>query len=906
MSSPVGTTARWRSAFASFERLAGLDAAAQEQELQRIRDSDPELYPQVLTLLRADREVQSRDFLGRPDAPAALASEQVLGHYRLERRLGEGGMGEVWLARRADGLFEAPVALKLLHAHLGRSSVRERFLREGRILGQLTHANVARLLDAGALPDGRLYLALEYVDGQRLDRWCDEQKLDVRGRVRLFLKICEAVAHAHANGAVHRDLKPSNILVTKDGQVKLLDFGIAKLIEDEQGEAHETELTSLGGRVLTPEYAAPEQMTGSSITAATDVYSLGVVLYVLLSGQRPYGEPGQTAAQIEKEVLDTDPAPLSRAHLRGNVTQTMQQAAELRGTTARKLLESLRGDLDTILGRALKKSPKERYPTATALAEDLQRYLNHEPVLAVPDSLNYRLRRFVRRNRIAVAAATAIFTALTVGLGLALWQAARAIEAREQSESLVSFMLDDLSAKLKPVGRLDIMNSVIERVLGYYAELPLDAQTDDAVAKRMSALQLVSDIQRDQGKAGDSEATLQQALAIGRELMSRRPEVMAYRYRLSHILLSAGRMKQVAQQPDAASAHYLEARDIATALLEHEPANRDYVLVAGAAHNGLGRVAAVRGDNHGALTHFSAAVEVLRANLHDLQDDFETRRQFNRYLTNLHNAHFRTNRYAEATILGVELLKLGRQLIHDDPKNVPLQHDLMLGLINIANSFFRIRKQDEADALNAEAVAIARAVSETDPQNTEWLFHYGWAVFARAELLTDMGRVNDVPRQLVNGRRLSSQISLRKPADSKAKLLQVLILNLEARYRLRWRQDMAAVRRNLDASLATWPPGKDADLYSESKAALLDALLLTWEIAAHDFPVQDRQRVSGLLDDLRKGGAERLTELETRHAYLKGDWATGERFYAEMQKNGMVGEPLRRFYARYSRKIGNH
>src|SRR5882724_8490366 len=206
-----------------------------------------------------------------------LRGGDSIGPYLLERELGAGGMGEVWLARRADKLVEAPLALKLLHSHLA-SSLRERFVREGRVLGQLAHPNIAKLLDAGITSDGQLYLAIEYVEGVALNRWCDEQRLDTDAKVRLFLQVCDAVSHAHAHLVVHRDLKPQNILVTAEGQVKLLDFGISKLIESTDGEA-QAELTQLVGRALTPEYAAPEQITNQPITVATDVYSLGVILY---------------------------------------------------------------------------------------------------------------------------------------------------------------------------------------------------------------------------------------------------------------------------------------------------------------------------------------------------------------------------------------------------------------------------------------------------------------------------------------------------------------------------------------------------------------------------------------------------------------------------------------------------
>ena len=435
----MASTILWRESFDTFERLLALTQHARAPELERLKGSRPDLYAHVVKLLEADAQPGVSDFLDggadagaiRRDKPVEHAPGATVGAYELERPLGAGGMGEVWYARRADGLFEAPVALKLMHAHLAGSSVRSRFVREGKILGQLTHPNIAHLLDAGITPAGQLYLAIEYVDGVALDHWCDDKRLGVNERVRLFLQVCDAVTHAHAHLIVHRDLKPGNILVTPEGNIKLLDFGIAKLTESTDSESPQTELTRLGGRVLTPEYAAPEQITNQPVTVTTDVYSLGVLLYVLLSGRRPYGKPGQSLAQLEREVLETDPAPVSNT-LSGSASR---EAAEFRGTTVRRIKEMLKGDLDVIVARALKKKPDERYASVPALADDLRRYLDHQPVLAQPDSLGYRAGKYFRRNRVAVSAGAAISLAIVAGIAGTLWQAQRAQQEARRAEA---------------------------------------------------------------------------------------------------------------------------------------------------------------------------------------------------------------------------------------------------------------------------------------------------------------------------------------------------------------------------------------------------------------------------------------------------------------------------------------
>ena len=288
--------------------------------------------------------------------------------------IGQGGMGNVWLARRDDGRFEGRAAVKLLNASLVGRAGEERFRREGNILARLADPHIARLLDAGVSPSGQPYLVLEYVEGEPIDRHCDARSLGVEARLRLFLEVLEAVAHAHANLIVHRDIKPSNVLVGKDGQAKLLDFGIAKLLEGEGEAGAATALTREAGRALTPEFAAPEQMTGGAVTTATDVYALGILLYLLLSGRHPAGDALHSPGELVKAILETDPSRLSDAvsESRTQTAQIRQQNAVARATTPDGLRRQLEGDLDTIVAKALKKNPAERYASVTALADDLR------------------------------------------------------------------------------------------------------------------------------------------------------------------------------------------------------------------------------------------------------------------------------------------------------------------------------------------------------------------------------------------------------------------------------------------------------------------------------------------------------------------------------------------------------
>ncbi|MFO1311588.1 MAG: serine/threonine-protein kinase [Burkholderiales bacterium] len=322
-----------------------------------------------------------------PDAPKlGLAAGQRIGPYRLLRELGVGGMGEVWLAERADGLLKRQVALKLPMLGLRREVLVQRFARERDILATLEHPHIARLYDAGLSEDGQPYLALEYVEGTPIDAWCRDQAATVEQRMRLLLQVADAVAYAHRRLVLHRDLKPSNILVNAAAEVRLLDFGVAKLMES-SGSAESTELTEAFGRALTLRYASPEQLGGEALTTASDVFSLGVVAFELLAGEPPFA------------VHRASPAALALRLAAEEAPRASTRAADP------ALRQRLRGDLDAILGRALKRRPEERYPTVEALAEDLQRHLAGERVAARPDSLGYRARRLALRYRWPLGAA---------------------------------------------------------------------------------------------------------------------------------------------------------------------------------------------------------------------------------------------------------------------------------------------------------------------------------------------------------------------------------------------------------------------------------------------------------------------------------------------------------------------
>jgi serine/threonine-protein kinase len=423
-------TARLQRLSALLDEALDLDEPARAGWLAGLDATDAELGPTLRRMLAGGAAQETADLLDRrPDFTAprgecagTLHAGDAVGPYRLLRELGRGGMGEVWLAERSDGQLRRQVALKLPTLGLRRAVLVQRFERERDILAGLSHPHIARLYDAGIAEDGQPYLALEYVDGQPITDYCGTHSLGLRERVQLMRQVMDAVQFAHAHLVIHRDLKPGNVLVTAQAQAVLLDFGIAKLLQDEGGEAAETELTQIGGRAMTLHYAAPEQLAGAPVSTATDVFALGALLYELLGGQRPFKG---TRRDVEEAILHREPPRLA----------------------------GLPADLATIVLRAMKKSPAERYPTVNALSDDLGRWLVGAPVVAQADSAWYRTRKFVGRHRLAVTTGV-VFALALGGTGVAaLWQAAearqearRAQQEARRAQAVQGFLLDLFNA----------------------------------------------------------------------------------------------------------------------------------------------------------------------------------------------------------------------------------------------------------------------------------------------------------------------------------------------------------------------------------------------------------------------------------------------------------------------------
>lgn len=429
---PPLTAERWRRIESIFHLAIQVQGPDRLEFVRKSCAGDDLLFAELRLMLAAfDDEEPSAD-IPAEDSETAWAGV-VLGEYRIDREIGHGGMGTVYLAHRADGQFERQVALKVVNSHLRSEFFTERFRTERQILAQLDHPNITRLLDGGVGTDGSLYLVMEYVDGHPINRYCDSHLLSVPDRIRLFLQVCQAVEYAHRNLIIHRDLKPGNILVTSEGVPKLLDFGTAKLL---LFTTEDTTTTRFG--MLTPRYASPEQLRGEPVTTVTDVYSLGVLLYELLTGAWPFGDADSPVAGLERAVRDVQPSRPAAV--------VTDEASRLRSESKAKLVRLLDGDLRSVMNKAIEADARRRYNSVEQFSEDLRRWLEGQPVLARPQTLLYQAGKFVRRNWLAAGLVAAFILGLAFATGVAIHQARLAKAQATRAEAITRFLQDVIYA----------------------------------------------------------------------------------------------------------------------------------------------------------------------------------------------------------------------------------------------------------------------------------------------------------------------------------------------------------------------------------------------------------------------------------------------------------------------------
>ncbi len=551
-------------AFAEFDALMDLAEPARHDRLHALRLEDAALAGAVEKLLDADGRTFDNDPEGRlarwsahlsadDVASGSFKAGQDLGPWRLLSPLGEGGMGTVWLGEREGDGFRQRAAIKLITHGMDSASSRERFLRERGILAQLEHPNVAGLIDGGVNASGQPYFAMAYVEGEPIDLWCNSRRLDIRSRVTLFLQVLDAVQYAHRNLIVHRDLKPSNVMVDADGHVKLLDFGIAKLLEDS------TRLEATRETAMTPQFAAPEQLRHQPETTATDIYQLGLMLHTLLTGEHPFGVKPVTPIGELLHLLETSP------RSPGQVARTLSEEALVqRQSTRKSFVRNVSGDLSAIIATCLAIEPERRYPSVDGMAGDLRRWLDGQPVSVRASSRSYRLRFFLRRYRWALAATAAIICALSIGLGIALHQAHLARLQAQRAQQVKNLVLSVFHEQ-DPLARGTNSARTPAQILADGID-GLDAQHVEDPTLRAELLDDLGDIQSNLGDPIQGAATLQRALVIRTQLFgATSAQVGETERKLSDATYNVGDLESAAR-------HARRALDIATGLGDpHSP-----------------------------------------------------------------------------------------------------------------------------------------------------------------------------------------------------------------------------------------------------------------------------------------------------------------------------------------------
>jgi eukaryotic-like serine/threonine-protein kinase len=505
------TPERWQRVKELLAPALELEPAKRTPYLDQVCVDDPSLRPDLERLLAAE-ERAGADFLGKPATPQALTESisvygepwigRRVGPYQIVEEIGAGGMGAVYRAIRSDGQYEQQVALKIVRADLG-SLTAERFRAERQILASLDHPNIARILDGGATADGLPYLVMELIDGILITGYCDQHKLSINDRLKMFRVVCSAVHYAHQHLIIHRDIKPSNILVTAEAIPKLLDFGIAKIL-DPNLLPENISLTAAGLWMMTPEYASPEQFRGQTITTASDVYSLGLVLYELLAGHPAYRFTSHMPHEIAHVVLNTDPERPSTAIRRAEAAAedhcqggrlTPKLVSGLRGDSAEKLQRRLAGDLDNIVLKALRKQPGERYTSADQLSEDIRRHLDGLPVLARKSTVAYRCRKYISRHKIGVTASVLIFISLLTSIALTLREAriAHANELRAERRfndvrKLANSLIFEVHDSIRELpGATAARKLIVQRAQEYLDSLAAESTSDVSLLRELAA-----------------------------------------------------------------------------------------------------------------------------------------------------------------------------------------------------------------------------------------------------------------------------------------------------------------------------------------------------------------------------------------------------------------------------------
>jgi eukaryotic-like serine/threonine-protein kinase len=717
--------------------------------LSQACDGDSQLKALVQELLDCDQEedgLLDRPLV-RPQGEPQNILGQKIGAYRIKALLGEGGMGEVYLAKRDDGEFYKEVAIKLLRVGPGYKLLAGRFESERQILAQLEHPNIVRLLDGGRTEEGHLYLVMEYVDGLPINQHCERQALDVPGRLQLFLGVCEAVEHAHRNLVVHRDLKPANILVTDAGQPKLLDFGIARLLApDIFHRPFDPTITIL--RAATPRYASPEQISGGVITTASDVYSLGVLLYELLSGRSPYNKPDGLTHEVAKAVLEEEPEKPSRA------AQRTEELGSKYGFIPNSFRLRLEGDLDNIILKALNKEPAQRYLSVDAFAQDIRNFLEGRPVAARTPTWHYVISKFVRRYPWQVGAAAAAVAVLIGGSAALAWQAQIAERRFNQVRTLAHSLVFKLDPELERVsGATSARKVLVQEAVDYLNALSKEAGGDSELQGEIAAsYEHLGNVQGSPAYSnlGDIQgglASFRKALAIRRSLAARTPGNAKAQDELATCLYRFSLVSSVTKRFQDVLALQSEVLAIRKKLYEVDPSNI-YLNKLLVAYDGIGRTQLEAGDLEQAEKNFRME-QVLAERLIRLDPQNE-KATLSIWAANQNLALVFSDKGdpAQALVYARRELAVIEQLSQKKPTDVMYQKYLAYSYGDVANNLGNPEKPNIGDWQAAltnykKASQISSRLAAADPTDADAQEKWGLMLQSIGDVLAKHGSLSD-------------------------------------------------------------------------------------------------------------------------------------------------------------------